>query len=405
MASVQTELEINLQENRIKRVIVKEKNSTSNHKIRLNIEGNQIDNDCFKAKLLQQMKNASNGIQVEMTDEDAVDAPSLACSFPSDLLPHAACTLGCRCTYFAQPGRVHVDCSNSGFLTFQEGLPIMDNKEHGLHTKKVTLVLRNNSIKDIGSLFANVSKSTMNLIDSLDLSVNNIEHLDTDYLPENVTFLSLNNNKINKISEEALDYIDTIQNVTLGNNPFSCTCSSLSLIKSLQSAYSRVSDKANVTFSCGSRGPVNSQAKDVGSQVCPDHITTILAVCLIFSVLLLVSLTYLATRKKEVSVWLWSQPSLLRAFPEDWSLPYDVFLSYSHHQHEFVEKTLLHHLEQEQTPPYRCCVHGRDWLVGEVIPDQILASVEDSRRTLIVLSQQYTTAMWTRMEFRAAHTR
>ena len=403
LISFQTEVEINLQENMIKRVILKDENSK--HTVRLNIEGNQIENDCFKAKLIQHKKKGSYGIQIEMTDEGKVDASRLQCPFPSKHLRHDACAPGCRCSYFAQTGHVLVDCSFSGLSTFQEGLPIMDNKEYGMQTKKITLVLRNNNIEDIGSLFAKVSKSTMSLIDSLDLSANNIEKLDTHYLPENITFLSLNNNKINEISEEVLDYIDTVKNVTLGNTPFSCTCSSLSLIKSLKSPYSRVSDKANISISCGSRGPVSSQAVDVESQVCPNHITTILAVCLIFSVLTLVSLIYLASRRKHVYVWLWSQPWLLRAFPEDWSLPYDVFLSYSHHQHEFVEKTLLHHLEQEQHPPYRCCVHGRDWLVGEVIPDQILASVEDSRRTVIVLSQQYTTAMWTRLEFRAAHTR
>ena len=39
-----------------------------------------------------------------------------------------------------------------------------------------------------------------------------------------------------------------------------------------------------------------------------------------------------------------------------------------------------------------------------MIPDQIIQSVESSRRTLIVLSKAYVDSMWTKLEFRAAHT-
>ena len=49
------------------------------------------------------------------------------------------------------------------------------------------------------------------------------------------------------------------------------------------------------------------------------------------------------------------------------------------------------------------CVHSRDWNVGEDIPSQIFRSVEDSRKTIIVLSQSYIESQWSDMEFKAAH--
>ena len=53
---------------------------------------------------------------------------------------------------------------------------------------------------------------------------------------------------------------------------------------------------------------------------------------------------------------------------------------------------------------YKCLIHSRDWQAGEMIPDQIINSVESSRRTIIVLSKPYIQSMWTKLEFRAAHT-
>ena len=57
----------------------------------------------------------------------------------------------------------------------------------------------------------------------------------------------------------------------------------------------------------------------------------------------------------------------------------------------------------EASEKYKCLIHTRDWHAGEMIPDQIIHSVESSRRTIIVLSKSYIDSMWTKLEFRAAH--
>ena len=54
---------------------------------------------------------------------------------------------------------------------------------------------------------------------------------------------------------------------------------------------------------------------------------------------------------------------------------------------------------------YKCIIHSRDWTPGAAIPDQILESVENSRRTVIVLSEDYVSSMWSNMEFRTAHSK
>ena len=59
---------------------------------------------------------------------------------------------------------------------------------------------------------------------------------------------------------------------------------------------------------------------------------------------------------------------------------------------------------EDRSEKYKCLIHTRDWNAGEMIPDQIMHSVESSRRTIIVLSKPYIQSMWTKLEFRAAHT-
>lgn len=84
----------------------------------------------------------------------------------------------------------------------------------------------------------------------------------------------------------------------------------------------------------------------------------------------------------------------------DANRPYDVFISFSHDDEDYVVNKLLPMLEKED---YKTCVHMRNWIIGEWIPKQILVSIEKSRRTLVVLSRKFVTSLWGMLEFRMAH--
>jgi protein toll len=49
------------------------------------------------------------------------------------------------------------------------------------------------------------------------------------------------------------------------------------------------------------------------------------------------------------------------------------------------------------------CLHYRDWLAGQWIPDQIQQSVARSKRTLIILSDHFLESLWGQLEFRTAY--
>lgn len=108
--------------------------------------------------------------------------------------------------------------------------------------------------------------------------------------------------------------------------------------------------------------------------------------------------------KTEVKIWLYSHNITWPISEEslDQDKKYDAFISFSHKDEELVAKHLVPGLEGGSIP-FKLCLHYRDWVVGDWIPAQIARSVDESRRTIIVLSQNYLDSVWGRMEFRTAY--
>jgi hypothetical protein len=74
---------------------------------------------------------------------------------------------------------------------------------------------------------------------------------------------------------------------------------------------------------------------------------------------------------------------------------YDVFISYSRHDRDWVEETLLAHLEQAGL---RVCVADRDYALGVATIINTEHAIQQSHKTLLVITPEWLAEVWQTFE-------
>lgn len=402
----------------------------------LNLTGNPFECDC-KASTLKQKLEGSLGepfkSMFSLSSHDLQCGPiphslsgqsisrltysDLSCKFPSaqiDML----CTDNCSCHLNTYYRKTVIDCSNQGMEKFPSTLPLIPN-----YSDTIELIMANNLIRNLSKAVEGYyntkikNNNNYNTITKLSLSNNRIETFHQECLPPNLTEIFLDNNRIKTFQHSDINYFDLMinrtkdSNLTLSNNPYECSCNSRPLYHFVKNRWSNIEDFDNIYLQCDQKPEKLIKANVEEFCVIGLSVLIILIVVILVFFLLgvCVILAFYICYRDTIVIWIYSKSWARIFFVEDIidkEKPYDAFLSYSQQDADFVEKILLSGLEAPENPDYKykCLIHTRDWNVGEMIPDQIINSVESSRRTIIVLSEAYIESMWTKLEFRAAHT-
>ncbi|XP_015589971.1 protein toll [Cephus cinctus] len=237
-------------------------------------------------------------------------------------------------------------------------------------------------------------------------SYNNISSISLEALSPDLKVLELHNNNLTYIDKEVLEFMSnsSLTKLTLHGNPWKCNCKARDFLTFVQTKFEEIPERWNITCA-GTNKPI---FKMTTNTLCPVATGMVVGISLTVALMglvigILAALYY--RYQQEVKVWLYAHQLCLWFVTEDEldkDKLYDAFISYSHKDEDFVVNELVTKLEQGPTP-YKLCIHFRDWLAGEWIPTQIARSVEESKRTLVILSPNFLESIWGRMEFRAAH--
>ena len=79
---------------------------------------------------------------------------------------------------------------------------------------------------------------------------------------------------------------------------------------------------------------------------------------------------------------------------------YDAFISYAHEDYRFIKDEII--VELEESYGLYLCIHQRDFLPGNYIAENILQAIKNSKKIVIVLTEQFLKSQWCIYEFNMA---
>ncbi|XP_070195602.1 uncharacterized protein [Littorina saxatilis] len=105
--------------------------------------------------------------------------------------------------------------------------------------------------------------------------------------------------------------------------------------------------------------------------------------------------------------WMWKRGHIFmmkliyhfKSFEDDDKKQYDAFISYSSTDNDFVVHQLFPKLTEMK---FKVCVHQKDFIAGETIANNIIDAVDNSRRTILVVTPDFIRSEFCRFEYQQA---
>ncbi|XP_038221382.1 protein toll-like isoform X2 [Zerene cesonia] len=355
----------------------------SSNSIEIQLDHNPYNCDCSLYTLLEFMKRNPSAYGIAFGDAQCVTPPDLSGNKLSKLSPDqlvcqsAPCPAGCTC--LARPASLtfEVYCNKSPH-NLTELLP--NELPDGLTSAELFL----KSPVDLTSMPSYVK--LVNLTGT---------HLADPPQLKAPTTIDLRDNNL---TSAPIELLQNNCSLYLAKNPFKCDCSYKNSLEVLRDYRANILDYSLIT--CDNLEVISSKNID---SVCVLHYA-ILAISALALLTVLSISTILCYYKNRVFVRILLRKlgfTIADVLPDD--IKYDAFVSFAHQDENIVTNRLLPNLEGRKK--LKLCIHTRDWLGGDWIPEQIARSVDQSRCTIIVLSKHFIDSIWASFEFRTAHTK
>ncbi|XP_046574984.1 toll-like receptor 13 [Haliotis rubra] len=226
----------------------------------------------------------------------------------------------------------------------------------------------------------------------------------------NIKHIFFDGCNIKTINESSLplEFRLSVKEIDLANNPFVCTCDLLWFKTWLD----EVRANGSITFSqyphryqC--RAP-NIQALSLEDFHPTEKSCTItnlytIILTIVLSVSLVITVTILVVYRYRWYLLYWIslfRRRRRRSKRETEEKQYDAFVSYSNPDGDWVYDELLDFLEREVG--LCLCEHSRDFQIGTYIVDNVMGALDSSRKTILVISNEYMKSDWCQFELQMA---
>ncbi|XP_063074448.1 toll-like receptor 2 [Engraulis encrasicolus] len=250
--------------------------------------------------------------------------------------------------------------------------------------------------------------SNMTHLKELHLSGNRLRAIPGGMHFAHLEVLLVKGNPFPSFDSKQLSNYSSLRAVEAGTDTYVCSCEFVYFFKyELHHLNFSLKDRRQ-TYICDSPFAMRGKAVDAAKLSVFECQAPLTFSILCATVLVLVIGGMVLCHKLHViwyvqMTWAWVQAKR-RPVPSKDQVCYDAFVSYSEMDAEWVEELLVPQLEGAE-PPFRLCLHKRDFLPGGWIADSIMAAIEKSHRTLFIVSQHFVQSDWCRYELDYSHFR
>lgn len=254
--------------------------------------------------------------------------------------------------------------------------------------------------------------SPMRNLESLDIEGNNVDFIEPTafkYLTK-LSRLALNGNQLSSVNHKSFMYLTGLRELYIQDNPFVCTCDIMWLVETIKTAsiFTGVSSLRAIT--CAAPEDVKGKSLEslhMSAIDCETLQPILRALAGSFgSVLVPVMMLIVWRYRWHLRYMLFLLKAGRRRYREQQDnsqYQYDAFIAHCEKDLQWVREHLLPNLDNNYTDQgFQFCIHQRDWVAGRDIADNIVTSIENSRRTIIVLSNHFAESKWCQYELAIA---
>ncbi|GAB6024275.1 TOLL-like receptor [Chamberlinius hualienensis] len=313
------------------------------------------------------------------------------------------------------------------------------NKNFTDYDNVTQLYLKNSQITSIGPL----TFEKMTKLKILDLSYNQLttmkdgtfnqqinlqklilSHNLISYLPDNIfnitmalQSLHLHYNKLTNYSIWNLKNRNVLQELTIYNNSWTCNCSFIIEFQSyLEYHLNIISNDEEIYCANGNGSLATSPVILYNTSHCTDQkestidntwpivigiVAPLGLFMIVYGVIRCIKSHASAKHIKQIERAYRLMKNAGTSIETDGKV-FDVFISYSNEDSDFVATKIVPKLE-DINDPYHVCVHERNFLGGGSIEDTIIEAIKKSTRIIVILTENYMKSDWCMYEFVIAH--